>query len=152
MLDHGINGAFDICGKIQCIETERTIFVGGKTIPKQLRDGILADESGHIPICVWYPFIAQVKEDQALKIHNVVLQSKYGIRFTTITTSAITSMEEEEIDIDWENIPSTKDLVSTKICCPDVVSVKCNAYKACVNFTCQKKSCAISWRTSGNLW
>ena len=70
-------------------------------------------------------------------IKNVVLRTKFGVRLTT-TTSTIDTIENDDIVVDWEEIPATKELVPTKICCPDVLSIMYNSYKACVNM-CQKK-------------
>ena len=55
------------------------------------------------------------------------------------TTTNTTIKTAENIEIDWAKIPQTSELSETMICCPEVVSVKCQQYLICVNITCNKK-------------
>ena len=86
ILENGINGAFDIKGKIKWTTAERMVFVGDRKTTKQLRDGIIANDSAHMAIVIWAPYINDAKEDVLVHIKNVVLQTKFGVRLTTTTT------------------------------------------------------------------
>ena len=44
------------------------VFVGDRKILKQLRDGIIADDSAHVPIVIWAPYINDAKEDVLVHI------------------------------------------------------------------------------------
>ena len=117
-----------------------TVFVGEKNIARQIRDGILGDESAHIPITVWSPLICKVVEDTPMKCKNVVVQYKYGTKVTTTATTVFEAVDDTvSIAVDWQTIPLTKELITSTVCCPDVISVKVTGYKSCVNIMFRKR-------------
>ena len=63
----------------------------------------------------------------------MVVQHKFWTKLTNVIPSS------SGIEVDWEKIPLSADLVGSIICCPEVVSVKNMEYKCCVNIGCQKK-------------
>lgn len=50
-------------GKVRWTADERIVLVGPSKVTKYVRNGIMADDSGHITITVWSPIINMVKED-----------------------------------------------------------------------------------------
>ena len=95
-------------------------------------------------IAIWAPYINDAKEEVLVYIKHVVLQTKYGVRLTTTTKSTIDTIENDDIVVDCEQIPATKELVV-------VLSIKYNCYKAFGNIIC-KKSGAFSWRDIGDIF
>ncbi|XP_057296765.1 uncharacterized protein LOC130625681 [Hydractinia symbiolongicarpus] len=138
VLEHGISGTFTLQGKIKWIQEERVVLVGQGKTKKFVRDGIMADESSHIAITVWSPLIDIVEQDVSLSVSDLVLQSKYGMKLSTTTSTEIKETD-EIIEVDWAKIPIIKDLMPSKICCLEILSLKEDGYKSCVNNSCLKK-------------
>ena len=126
-----------ITGVLKWIQEPRTLFIGELKTPKEIREGVFTDGTGHMPITLWCPHTT-VTENICLTFSQMVVQHKFGTKLTnTVLTTVIPSSA--DIKVDWEKTPLAADFVDSIVCCPDAVSVKTTEYKCCVNISFQKK-------------
>ena len=72
-LDQG-DGHFDVKGNIRWQADTRTVAVGERQVPCQVRDGLLVDQTGTITISIWgQDLIDCIKENTTYKITKVVV-------------------------------------------------------------------------------
>ena len=137
LLQSTIEGNFPIEGKIKWMQDERSVFVGSNKTSRRVRDGIIADKTGHVIISIWGDLIDLMQEDVPILITNVVTQHFNGIKLATTADSNISLSPKQFDDIDWDTIkpPTVTEVISS----PDIVSVKAAKFLMCVNIDCNRK-------------
>ena len=53
LIDTGKNGCFSVTSSLKWTDTVRNVNVGENKTPKSLREGIIADDTGFLPVTVW---------------------------------------------------------------------------------------------------
>ena len=131
------DSSFDVQANIKWVSDARTVAVGEHQIPRQVRDGILADDTGTINVFFWgQDLIEQIKENTTYKITKLVTVSNFGIKLTS-TANTICQESESKLKIDWDKL-NCQDL-NQVICSPEIMSAKLTKYLVCVNIDCKKK-------------
>ena len=131
-LAQSTSGLFTISGTVTWTGEQHTPNENSK---KLVRDGIITDSSGSIPLSVWQEHIEQVQEGQFYTITNCNLRHYYGKRLATTKSSVVTGAENQDIS----DVPIKEQRVDTFICCPDILNLSVNKYPICNNKSCRKK-------------
>ena len=129
---HG--GNFSVKGKLRWQQEEREVFAGGKKVIRRVRDGIIADASGHTLISVWGDLLDQITEDSAFELTNVVTQEFHGLKLCTTMDTQFKVVPDDFV-VDWQEVIEPLE----KVCCPTITSVKVSKYCVCVNLDCRRK-------------
>ena len=131
------DGHFDVKGNIRWQADTRTVAVGERQVPRQVRDGLLADQTGTITISIWgQDLIDRIKENTTYKITKVVVQNNFGMKLTT-TANTVCTEDSDKVNVNWENL--NPQAINHIICCPEIMSAKVLKYLTCVNTDCKKK-------------
>ena len=63
-------------GKLKWTDSTRTAEIGELAIEREVRDGVLVDHTGHIPLSIWgKDIIQQIDEDKTYKFTNLIVQN-----------------------------------------------------------------------------
>jgi len=135
----GQNQIVNLTGNIEWLEETRTVYCGkNKSVPRLVRTGLLADDTGSIKISVWQQLINDISEDTTLNCYDLTTESYNGVRLATIpTTKFSVAKEVDVIYTDWKEYDIAPQV--TKICCPFIDTVKVDTIHQCINIDCKKK-------------
>ena len=134
-------GLFTICGKMEWLDAQREVRVGGSL--KSVRDAKFYDETGSINLAVWETLIQYIKPKVPFRCKNITTNVWNGnLKLTTTQSSSF-----EEVDNNFDVVHTNPEPLSTVdtsndkfvLCCPEVVAVKLENYYSCRNIVCRKK-------------
>ena len=98
------DSSFDVQANIKWVSDARTVAVGEHQIPRQVRDGILADDTGTINVSFWgQDLIEQIKENTTYKITKLVIVSNFGIKLAS-AANTVCQESESKLKIDWDKL------------------------------------------------
>lgn len=124
------SGLFNVCGTVKWKEEAH---IPSNKTDQMVRDGILTDSSGTVPISVWGESITLIEETKFYNITDCRLRHFYGKCLTTTRTTRISPAEEQNISTVVEQKSENV------ICCPDILNVAVNSFLTCNNKDCKKK-------------
>ena len=128
-------GSFGVRGKIIWRSDIRSSSKCNQTV----REAVLSDESGSIPISVWEEKIPLIQDGKFYLLKDMKLRFFNGKclntqqRFTEI----------REIHEDFEVKMNEETVNNTIICCPTILNGSVNVYPTCNNPVCRKKITAV---------
>ena len=144
------DGQFNVVGQIKWTAPTKEVFVKGNT--KEVRDSILADGTGSIPISCWED-LATLKEFVNYRLAPVALHNYYGQHLSTTKEMLAEKFPMEELSadkhslsIDWNTVEAKNptqinerknDL--TTIANPDILNIKTKIFLLCTNQKCKRK-------------
>ena len=100
---------------------------------KLVRDAVLSDNTGSIPLSIWEEHISTIQEGRFYTLTDCRLQYYYGKCLSTTETAAVSEAEKQDVDTQQE-----KKVVSW-VCCPEILNVGVNIFLACNTKDCRKK-------------
>ena len=139
---------FNIRGCVRWI-SKPTLSSSLKSPSKQLREGVIMDKTGFMPLTVWENHISQIEEDHCFSITDVKTKNYFHSKLVTTQTSKITICDEFTTDqLNWLVVEMTdfsKIEASGKVeanptwCCPEITSANVIIFPICNNPNCRKK-------------
>ena len=126
----------DVEGKVRWLEEKRTIQVGENKITRNVRDGILADETGAIKVSVWGELLEQINENTTYHLTSLEIRDYLGVKLTTTSMTSVTKLS-TEVKVDWSVHNMERNEI--ELCCPSVDSIKMHEFLQCINSDCKKK-------------
>ena len=97
---------------------------------QSVRDALLTDDSGSIPVSTWEEHFDKVESDLFFKFAAMKLRRFNGLGLSTQRFT--------EIDA-YDSFDVTETQTSSVICCPTILNENVNIYPKCNNSLCRKK-------------
>ena len=132
-----VQGNFTVEGKLSWNREEREVLVGSNRTKRRVRDAIIADNSGNIPISIWGDLIDSVTEDFPTVLTNIIAQDFNGLKLSTTTDTELRESMGDFSKVDWNMIKPLE--VLETIHCPSIACVKVSQFEICNNLDCKKK-------------
>ena len=143
------SGTYALKGCIKWVNSVLQVDNGktsGSDKAKFVRDGILADDTYHLPISVWGETIDKIEEGSYYKLTHIGTKSYYGQKLYTRRETQVIPMDDADAPIiDWDNIDLNPPPVtprkqpSNQLTATGVSSLKLSFYPICTSAKCQKK-------------
>ena len=144
------DGQFNVTGQIKWTAPTKEVFVKGTT--KEVRDGILADGTGSIPISCWED-LATLKEFVNYRMAPVAPHNYYGQYLATTKETLAEELPIEELSahkhslsidlntVEAENSTQINERNNdlTTIVNADILNIKTNVFPLCTNPKCKRK-------------
>eukprot|EP00794_Sanderia_malayensis_P013403 gene13403-14779_t len=154
-LNSEASGSFNIRGNLHWtkepveIQVRKKPYSSGATMPKLVREGIIADITAHYPISIWSDHV-NLPDDTWYTLTDVVIKNYQGKKLQTTPRTTVLQVSSEDT-IDWATIlPEIEKVEHPSPAKPsnagnstlqnvDITSVKVNTYPQCANSKCKKK-------------
>lgn len=124
------SGTFNVSGRIT--------WKGPAQHPKEastklVRDAVLTDSTGSLPLSVWENQIDAIQDGQFYNLTQCRLRHYYGKCLSTSKSTTVTEAEAQDVTSRNDN-----KLVNW-VCCPEILNAGANVFLACNTKDCRKK-------------
>ena len=95
LIDTGKNGSFNITSSLKWTDTVQAVNLGKNKTPKSLREEIIADDTGFLPVTVWgSELIKSIVDGETYELSNMIIQMYNGkMKINTTTNTTIKATE-----------------------------------------------------------
>ena len=141
-------GSFDVSGCMKWLSDIKAVTTQEEKT-KHLREAVLYDETGDMPLTLWEEHFEKIKEFKWYHFTRLNLKNFYGLKLSSSKSTSITEedgdtpipqLDKEEVDkyVERSNI-TFKNQQHITLCCPEISNLSVELYFGCSNNQCKRQ-------------